>query len=428
MPEDRKYWDEVVETMPLDKLQTLQKTRLQAQVARAYERTALYRRKFDKAGVKPADIITLDDIRKLPLTEYLDDFCETPLLDKMAVPLDDGKAIGSTSGTLSGFSHPVFRTQKEWENLLDVGARSYWMAGVRPKDRVQVLTGIEASRRSYAHLGTAVLLDEAGRRNLDFQIKLTQVVGITIIEHLPSLVLRYFERAEELGIDIRQTELRLVIGTGEGWAETYKKKIEKKYGVAFQTYYGAYELGCVSTECQQRQGMHIHSDHFIVEVIDPETLQLLDAGQEGELIITSITADAMPLIRYHTGDIGTLLPYESCSCGRTHPKVSLIRGRVAQVFKVQGKKLLPIDVEAVVASIPELGDEYQVVIDSPDEVNKLKVRVEHAPGQQGVTAIKNKTEEALYQKLGVDSEVEILAPGNLTRTLFKAQRMIHTYK
>jgi phenylacetate-CoA ligase len=169
-------------------------------------------------------------------------------------------------------------------------------------------------------------------------------VGVTVIEHLPSLVLRYFERAKELGIEIKQTELRMIVGVGEGWAEAYKKKVEEEHGVPFLTSYGLYEFGHIATECEQRQGMHIIGDQFIVEVIDPETLQVLNAGQEGELLVTTLMADAMPLIRYRTGDVGSLLPYEPCPCGRTHPKISMVKGRVTQIFEIRGKKLLPIDI------------------------------------------------------------------------------------
>ena len=426
MAQERKYWDEEVETMPLDKLKKLQEEKLQEVVTRAYEKTALYRRKFDKAGIRPTDIKTLDDLKKLPLTSYLDDFCYTPPLEKLAVPMEEVKTINSTSGTLSGFTQPILISKRDWEFYFYGEARSRWTIGVRPQDVIQLLLGFESSSRGYQAIGSTVLLATAGRGNPDHQIRLAKEMNVTVIEHLPSLVLRYFERAKELGWDIRETELRLVAGVGEGWAETYKKRIEAQYGVLFRTLYGTAETGGIGVECEQGGGMHLFTDCGIVEIVDPETEKALGIGEEGEIVVTPLWNEAMPLIRYKTGDVGSLLPYQPCPCGRTHPKMSMVKGRVAHIAKVDGKRVLPIDVEEIIAGIPGLGEEYQIILDQPGELDRLKLKAEYQPEIKDVAALKNQLEEALYRDLGVENEVELAPLRSLARALFKAQRLIHS--
>jgi phenylacetate-CoA ligase len=424
MTEERKYWDAEVETMPIDKLRKVQEKNLQEIVARAYEKTALHRRKFDAAGVKPQDINTLDDLEKLPLSEYLEDFCQTPMPEKMTVPMDEVKIVSSTSGTVSGFTQPFPMTQKEWEALKDFEARFRWSIGVRPNDIAFVLTGFDCCPEGYKRLGATFLLGHCGRRNMDHQIRLIDVMGVTVLEHLPSLVLMYFGRAKELGIDIKKTKLRLVSGVGEGWAETYKKKVEAEYGFPFRTGYGSVEGGGVAAECEVGKGMHVLSDCCIFEVIDPETKKVLGPGEEGELVCTSFVNQTIPAIRYRMGDVAKILPYEPCPCGRTHPKISMVRGRVGQIMKIKDKKILPIDVEEVVASTPGLGEEYQIIVTKPGEMDRLEVKAEYRPEVEDVTVLTNRFEEAIFNQLGVESKAKLVPQGTLTRAIFKAQRII----
>ena len=429
MAEERKYWDEGIETMPVDGLRKLQEERLQALVARAYEKTALYRRKFDEAGVKPQDIKTIDDLKKLPLTEYLKDFCQTPLSEKMVVPLEEVKVYASTSGTLSGFTQPIPFTRNDFEKFLDGEGRVRWTMGIRPSDVIQLLHGFHCCPIGiYNRLGATLVLGHSGRGNMDYQLGLIPAMGVTVLEHLPSLVLRYFERASEIGIDIRQTRLRLVFGVGEGWAESYKKKVVAQYGVPFRTCYGAAETPYGAVECEFGGGMHIFGDYSIVEIIDPETGKPLGPGEEGEVVVTYIGGETVPFIRYRMGDVARLLPYEPCPCGRTHPKLSMVKGRVAHITKVAGKRIMPIDVEEVVAATLGLGDEYQIVVDKPGELDKLKLKVEYRPEVGDLGALRNQVEEALYRALGIESEVELVEMGSIGRALFKVQRLITTYK
>jgi len=421
MPGQRKYWDVDIETMPWDKLRKLQEERLQSLVARAYEKTALYRRKFDQVGIKPADIATLDDLKRLPLTEYLEDFCNTPLGDKLAVPFGEVKEINSTSGTISGFTQPCCMTQREIELTYDAVSRALWAIGVRPWDIVQIVGGFPGAYRA---LGATVLTPQAGRGNLDYQIRLAALMNVTVLLHLPSLALRYLERARELGINTKETKLSLIVGAGEPLAETVRKKVKSEYGVSLYMVYGSTEVGPVAGECELQGGMHITADHYIVEIIDPQTKQALAPGEEGEVVVTTLQNEAMPLIRCRMGDIASLLPYEPCPCGRTHPKMSLVKGRVGHIIRVKGKKLLPIDVEEVLTSIPDLGNEYQIITGGRQELDRLKVKVETRPGIGELKRLKEQTEQVLHQRLGVDSEVELVPSGSLPRVLFKAQRLV----
>ena len=431
MIEERKYWDPELETMPLEKLKKLQEEKLQATVTHAYNNTKFYRRKFDQAGVKPADINVLDDLQKLPLIESAEEFRKASFLDRLAVPLGQVRSVTSSSGT-TGVPDIIPFTKSDWESLIyQAEPRIRWTHGIRPTDVVQVLTNFRCCERAPETLGAMVIRADAGRGNLDNQIRVAQAMGVTVIEHLPSLVLRYFERAKELGFDIRQSKIRLISGVGESWAEAFKKRIEAEYGIPFRTAYGCIELaaaGVAGVECEAGNGMHISSDCIIVEVIDPETLRPLGFGEEGELVVTPLVNEAMPVIRLRTGDVASLLPYKPCPCGRTHPKMSVVKGRLAHIVKVKGKKILPIDVEEVVASIPSLGNEYQIILDKPGELERLKVKVEAKAEVKDIKALQKQVEEALVQSLGVDTEVELVPIGILSRSLFKAERLITSYK
>ncbi len=421
---ERKYWDPEIETMPPDRLKALQLQHLQEMVAYAYERTPLYRRKLDAAGVRPQDISHLEDVGRLPLTSYQEDFCATPLEDKLAVPMEKVKAIHTTSGTVSGFTQPRVLSKKDEEMFYDQEARGRWTLGVRPQDMAQILTGFDCCHRGYATLGATYLFLSAGRNNLDQQIKLAMTLGVTVLEHLPSLILRYFDRAREMGYDLKQSRLRVVSGVGEGWAEAYKRRVEEHYGLPFRTLYGSVEAGgVVSAQCPEGTGMHYFADRLLVEVIDPETEQVQPPGVEGELVMTPLYGEAMPLIRYRMGDWGALLPEGPCPCGRTHPKLSMVRGRVAHRFTVGGRKLLPIDVEEVLAEVQGVGDEYRILL-GKGETNRLILQVEHAPDAEASPALRERVEEALHAALGLPAQVELMPPGSLSRMVFKVQRIV----
>ncbi|MDY7031100.1 MAG: AMP-binding protein [Thermodesulfobacteriota bacterium] len=422
---ETNFWNKEIEMMPLDRLKSLQEKRLREVVQWAYDNTELYRRKYDQAGVKPADIKTLEDITTLPLTTYKDDFCETSMDEKLAVPREKVKVFYSTSGTLSGSCQPVMWTREDFDEILGQGEiRLRKALGMTEDDIIQALAGDYCCFKGCELIGAGLVTVMAGRGNLDYQIKFAQEVGVTVLQHLPSLMLMYFERAAQLGIDIKESKLRMVLTFGETLAESYRKKIEEKYNVSIRCIYSCAEIPFVAYECLERGGMHIFGDWCIVEVVDPKTGEVLGPGEEGEIVATALVNKAMPLIRYRMGDVGSMLPYELCPCGRTHPKISAIKGRVVHIINIDGKKIMPIDVEEMVASTEGLGDEYQIIMTESGKHDKLKVKAEHRPEVEDLRALKNRFEQALTKNLGVESEVELVPMGTLGRPLFKAQRVI----
>ena len=426
MVAERPYWDQEAETMPYNELRKLQEQRLQELVAYAYERTKFYQNKFDEAGVKPSDIHTLDDLKKLPLIED-DDIRNAPLEDKLSVPLSEVHQCCSSSGT-TGFPEPLALTRNDFDiACIDSVARLEWTMGVRPTDLVQHLMGLPCLNLVSKVMGARTMGEQAGRGRMDNQILLGKMMGITVLETMPSIALQYFERAKEIGTDIRKTAIRLVVGIGEGIAESVKKKAAEEYGSVFRDYYAASTAGELASECESGGGLHIVADRIIMETINPDTQQILEPGKEGELVVTNLIRRAIPRIRIRISDVASILPYEPCICGRTHPKMSKVRGRIVQIIDIKGKKFFPIDVEEVLGTVPELGYDYQIIRDKP-KPDRLKLKVECQPHAQDLRSLSGRVEEALYHGLGVESEVELVPMGGISRVLFKAQRVITTYK
>jgi len=420
---DKRFWNQEMETLPVEKLHALQKEGLQKAVAWAYEKTGYYRDLFDKEGLKPEDISSPEDLVKIPFTSDIEVAHDVPLEDRIAVPAEEVRMVHSTSGTV-GAVVPIPFTRRDEEAFLKEGeARARWTMGVRPSDVVQVLTRFDCCSLGYRELGAASVLMSAGRYNTDHQIDLTQKAGVTVLEHMPSFLLSYLERMEALGVHIAETGLRMASGVGEGWAESYKRRVEQRYGIPFMTLYGAVEISpFFAAECEARDGLHINADQGILEVIDPETGLLLPDGEEGEMVVTMFQREAMPLIRYRVGDLGRIMPHETCACGRTLPKISYVKGRVSQRISIGGKKILPIDVEEVVARFDELENEFRIICDAP-QMNVLKLRVEHKDDVKALESLRGKIEEALFDELGLNAEVDMVSRGTLERVTFKAQRV-----
>ena len=338
MDNKRKYWDPETETMPLEKLKELQGKRLRELTALAYEKTSLYQRKFDEARIKPADIKTVDDIKKLPITDDVIDIRNRPLSDRLAIPPTEIERINSTSGTTTGSAEPAPFNTKDTDILLDAEAQGRWTVGVRPHDTAQFLTNYDISEMGHDRLGSKFLLLSAGRFMLDKQIRIAKTTGVTILEHFPSQLDKFASQAKEIGIDVKDLSLRMIIGIGEPLEDSKRTELEELFGVPIMTLWSTMESGIMAAECEARKGLHIFSHRLILEVVDPETGVPLPDGEEGELIVTPLLYETMPLIRYRTGDIGKILPYEPCSCGRTLPRMSKTIGRVSQVKDKKGKK------------------------------------------------------------------------------------------
>ncbi|MDY7031429.1 MAG: AMP-binding protein, partial [Thermodesulfobacteriota bacterium] len=288
MDQERRYWEPEIETMPLHKLKEIQGKRLRNLVALAYEKTSLYQRKFDEAGVKPDDVKTIDDIVKLPITDDMTDVRDTPLSDRLAIPETEIERFNSTSGTTTGSPEPIPFNKKDTDTLLDSEAQGRWTVGVRPNDTAQILTNYDISEMGYNRLGSRFLLFSAGRYMPDKQIRINKTAEVTVLDHFPSQLNRFYMQAKEMGIIVKDLALRMIIGIGESIAESKKTKLEEVFGVPIMSLWGMMESGTMAAECQAREGMHIFSHRVILEVIDPETQESLPEGEEGELVITPL--------------------------------------------------------------------------------------------------------------------------------------------
>ena len=423
----RKFWNEEVETLPIEKLHDLQKEKLQKAIEWAYGKTKFYKELFDQAGIKPEDITSPDDLVKIPFTSDIEVADDVPLHKRIAVPEEEIRMYHSTSETV-GAVVPIPFTKKDEETFFREGeARGRWTMGVRPSDVAQVLTRFDCCFLGYRELGAATVLMSAGRYNDDHQIHLTQAAGVTVLEHMPSFLLGYLEKMESSGIKVSDTNLRMASGVGEGWAESYKKKVEQRFGIPFMTLYGAVEISpFFAAECSDRNGLHVNADQGIIEIVDPETGLRLPDGELGEIVVTMFQREAMPLIRYKVGDMGSIMPYEPCSCGRTTPKISYVKGRVSQRISIGGNKILPIDVEEIVARFDELDPEFRIVCEKP-EMDILKLKVEQKDDIKPGKNLKEKIEEIIFNDLGLNSEIDIVPKGSLGRVTFKAQRVERLY-
>ena len=416
MLKETEYWEKEIETLPIEELRKGQEERLRALVKRAYENTVFYRRKFDEAKVKPEDIKTLEDLQKLPLTHYIEDFVATPLEEKLAVGRESITQIMTTSGTISGFTQPIMMTEHDEEEMSNIFIRTIRMVGVRADDIVQLLFPYDLMVPMLSKLVSVVIPWAAGRGILDNQIKLAKLLKSTVVFVPPSYMVQFVNRASELGIDLKnETALRLALVAGEPLALPVRRRIEEESGISFGDLYGATETPVIGGECMQRDGLHIWADHHLIEIIDPETLEVLGTGEEGELVLTPLTKEAMPLIRYRTGDITKLLTEGVCPCGRTHPKIALVKGRVDHIIKVQGVRLLPIDVEDFVFSMPGLSNQYQIVVDKKGELDFLKLKIEHAPGVSDIKTLEREAKLAFERKTSLKCEIELVPPGTLPK-------------
>ncbi|MFH1624400.1 MAG: AMP-binding protein [Pseudomonadota bacterium] len=424
MEKNRIYWKPEIETAPREKLVEMQEEKLRTLLKNAYERTVFYKRKFDKTGIKPEDIKSLDDVKHLPFTEYVEDFVTTPVEEKLMVPMDEIAVIWSTSGTLSGSPQLVLLSREEHRHVVSMVIRFLYLTGVTPQDTVFLLLSNDAWIMGIIELGAKVIPGLGPASIPDNQIKLIEKAKVTAVLTMPSYILHLVERGKSLGIDIKNTSLRMGIFVGEPWAESVRKKIEEEWGMVFYNAYGLAELPGRGGECQERSGIHIWADYSIIEIIDPKTGKILPPGEEGEIVITNLAPKAMPLIRYRTGDVAKILDQGVCGCGRTHPRISGIRGRVDHIINVGDVKVFPSDIEEVLGRTPGFGSEYQIIANKAGNQEVLEVKAEYREGTGNLKQLRNRLEDEIEAYLSVKVTVEMVAPGGLPKTMWKAQRIV----
>jgi len=430
------FFEPEFEKMRADEIKKLQEERLKKIVRYCYENVAFYRKKFKEAKIAPEDIKSLDDLDKIPFT-VKDDLREHYPYGILAVPLKDVVRFHASSGT-TGKPTVVSYTKEDIETWSRIMARCIATAGVTSEDILQnaygygLFTGGLGFHYGAEMLGTSVIPISGGGTKR--QVMLLRDMKATVLTCTPSYALYISEVAKEMGVDPRKDfNLKIGIFGAEPWSEGLRKKIEDALDLRAHDIYGLSEIygPGVGIECEEQNGLHIWGDHFIAEIIDPKTGERVDEGEKGELVLTTLTRVAMPMLRYRTRDI-TILTEEECECGRAHPRMLRVLGRSDDMLIIRGVNVFPSQIEHVLMQIPEVGENYQIVVDR-DVLDKLLVKVEvtekvFSDKLADLLALEKKIERELKEVLNVYAKVELVSPGSIPRTPGKAKRIIDLRK
>jgi phenylacetate-CoA ligase len=427
------YYHEDFETLPRPALEALQLQRLQKVLDRVYAHVPFYRQGFDAAGVKPEDVRSLDDLQRLPFTTKQDMRDSYPY-NLFAAPMDEIVRIHASSGT-TGKPTVVGYTRKDIDTWSDLMARSFVAAGAHRGDIIHnaygygLFTGGLGAHYGAERLGASVIPISGG--NTKRQIMIMQDFGSTVLTCTPSYSLYLAEAAMEEGVDIRGLKLRVGIFGAEPWSEEMRLEIEEKLGIAAIDIYGLSEIlgPGVAIECiEGKRGLHIWEDHFIPEIIDPATGTRLPAGAKGELVITTITKQGIPLIRYRTRDI-TSISYEQCVCGRTHARIARMSGRSDDMLIIRGVNVFPSQIEAILVGIEGVEPHYVLIVDRHESLDTLEVQVEvneelFSDEVKVLQALARQIEKEIKDMLGVTCSVRLVEPKTIQRSEGKARRVI----
>lgn len=420
------------ETLPREQIEKIQLERLQETVNRVYERVPAYRKKMDELGVKPSDIKELKDLAKLPFVTKQDMRDNYPF-GLFAVPKDKLVRIHASSGT-TGKPTVVGYTQSDLETWTECVSRIACMGGATEKDVAQIcfgygmFTGALGLHYGLEKIGAAIVPSSTG--NSQKQIMYMQDFETSLLVATPSYALRLAEVALEMGVDPKKDlGVKIALVGSELLTDAMREEMHKFWGedILITSNYGMSELmgPGVSGECLEHCGMHINEDYFIPEIIDPKTGEVLPAGEQGELVITCIKKEGLPLIRYRTKDI-TRLFYEKCKCGRTFCRMENLSGRSDDMLKIRGVNVFPSQIEEVVLSVSELGPHYEIILERDGYLDKLTVKVELAHSTDSFSElerIKKNVQNKLKTILGLDANVMLESPNTLQRFEGKAKRV-----
>ena len=429
------YYQEEIECAAPEKIKELQDERLVAQVKHVWSNLPFYRKKMEEAGISPEDIKGRDDLHKLPFITKADLRDNYP--DKLvAVPLSECVRIQSTSGT-TGKRVVAYYTQEDIDLWEDCCARAIVAAGGSKEDVCQVsygyglFTGGPGLNGGSHKVGCLTVPTSSG--NTDRQIMFIKDLKTTILCCTPSYAAYIGETMKESGMKPEDIPLKAGIFGAEAWSEEMRRNIQNTLGIKAYDIYGLTELSGpgVSFECSEQAGMHVNEDHFIAEVVDPETGEPLPDGEKGELIFTSITKKAFPLIRYRTRDI-CILSHEKCSCGRTHVKMTKPLGRTDDMLIIRGVNVFPSQIETVLLKNGYQAN-YQIIIDRVNNTDTLDVHVEMTPDMftdnvGEISRRQNELVSALRSMLGLKANVTLVAPKSIIRSEGKAVRVIDNRK
>lgn len=425
------------ETMPREALKAIQLSRLKTTLERVYATVPFYRESFKKAGISPYDINSLDDLTLLPFTTKQDLRDNYPY-GMFAVPMENVVRIHASSGT-TGSPTVVGYTKRDIETWSELMARSLAAGGATSRDILHnaygygLFTGGLGVHYGAERLGASVIPVSGG--NTKRQIIIMRDFKPTILTGTPSYILHLAEVAEEMGVSFKDLSFKAGIFGAEPWSETMRQEIESKLGLKAIDIYGLSEVmgPGVSIECIQAQkGLHIFEDHFIPEIIDPVTGKVLPHGETGELVFTSITKEAFPIIRYRTRDITSLNP-EPCICGRTHIRMKKVSGRTDDMLIIRGVNVFPSQIESVLLKSDNLQPHYQLVVDRLENLDTLTVRVEvsdkiFSDEIKNLQNMEAKISKDIKEYLGVSAKVKLVEPKTIERSQGKAIRVIDNRK
>jgi len=428
----QKYWDEKFESMPVAELQKFQLRKLKETVEWVYERVPFYRRTLDEAGVKPKSIKALEDIAKLPFT-VKHDLRDNYPFGLCAVPLSEVVRVHASSGT-TGKPITGPYTAEDLQQWTDCMARNLWAAGVRPDDIAQnayghgLFTGGLGFHQGLSRLGCTVVPTSSGLT--ERQIMLMKDFGATALFSTPSYALTIAERAAEMKVDIRALPLRVGVFGAEPWSTAMRQEIEERMGIKAHEAYGLTEIGGpgVGFDCVAQDGIHLNEDHFLAEIIDPQTLEPVPPGERGELVFTSLQRRAMPMLRYRTKDI-TRLRREKCRCGRTFIKMDKIFGRSDDMLIISGVNVFPSQIESLLLEIPEVEPQYRMVVRKKGYLDQLTVQVEgkkeiYDAGPEKRLEVAAKVMGHIKGMMGISVDVEIVEAKFINRSEGKALRVV----
>lgn len=425
------------ESFSKQELQKLQLERLVKTVQHAYDNVPFYNKKLNEAGIKPTDIKSLDDLSKLPFTTK-NDMRDNYPYGLFAVPMKDLVRIHASSGT-TGKMTVVGYTQSDIEIWSDLIARCLSMAGATKNDIIHnaygygLFTGGLGVHYGAEKLGATVIPVSGG--NSQRQIKIMQDFGSTILTCTPSYALNLAETRRDMGVELKDIKLKAGIFGAEPWSENMRRDIEKLWGIDAIDIYGLSEImgPGVACECLEKSGLHIFEDHFIPEIINPETCQQVPMGQKGELVFTTITKEGIPLIRYRTRDITRMIP-DKCKCGRTFARMERLSGRTDDMLIIRGVNVFPSEIEMVIMSVDGVEPHYQIVVDRLShglDTMQVQVEVNEKLFSDEIKVLEN-LEKTIQKKiesvLGIGVSVKLVEPKSIARSEGKAKRIIDNRK
>jgi phenylacetate-CoA ligase len=425
-------WNPQIETMSRADLEKLQSERLRRTVERVYQNVPFYRAKFDAMGVKPEDINSVRDLTKLPFT-IKQDLRDTYPFGLFAAPRDEVTRIHASSGT-TGKMTVVGYTDNDIDTWAEVVARSLGGGNVTHRDIVQVaygyglFTGGLGLHYGAEKLGATVVPISGG--NTKRQLQIMKDFGSTVIACTPSYALYMAEALAEEGIQTEELNLRVGVFGAEPWSDNMRKEIERQLNIKALDIYGLSEImgPGVSCECWEQDGLHVWEDHFLAEIIDPATGEVLPDGEKGELVFTCITKEALPLIRYRTRDI-SIMTHEPCACGRTHARMRRVMGRTDDMLIIRGVNVFPSQIESVLLEIGETEPHYQLIVDRDGNLDDLEIWVEiserlFSDEIRKLEELENKIKREIASVLGISSRIKLVEAKTIPRSEGKAKRII----